>query len=117
MGAGQRPLLTGDQAGQGPQNDLESGLVKIDDTGDERRFMEHGVKARQRMVDKREGGRVDTLTENTKEASKTSCSPSSIPTVPSDLLSPFPLSSCILLYAFIYTTFSKQNWITLDTLF
>lgn len=54
MGAGQCPLLTGDQAGQGPQNDLEFGLVKIDDTG-EHRFMEHGVKARQRMVDKREG--------------------------------------------------------------
>ena len=45
MGSGQHPLLTGDQEGQGPWNDLEFGHVKIDDTG-ESRFMEHGVKAR-----------------------------------------------------------------------
>lgn len=104
MGSGQHPLLTGDQEGQGPRNDLEFGHVKIDDTG-ESRFMEHGVKARQRMVGRRGGGRVDALTENTEEASKPSHSPSSIPTVPSDLLSPFPLSSCILLCTFIHTTF------------
>lgn len=85
MGAGQHPLLMGDRAGQGPRNDLEFGHVKIDDTG-ESRFTEHGVKARQRVVDRRRWGRADALTENTKEASKTSHSPSSIPTVPSDLL-------------------------------
>lgn len=85
MGAGQHPLLMGGQAGQGTRNDLEFGHVKIDDTG-ESRFMERGVKARQRQVDRRRWGRADALTENTKEASKTSHSPSSIPTVPSDLL-------------------------------
>ena len=67
--------------------------------------MECRVKARQRTVDRRGWGSAEALTENTKEASKTSQGPSSIPTVLSDFLSLFSLSRCMLLHTWVHITF------------